>query len=369
MKLTISSALFASSLLIFASCKKDNDDNIAPYTVPDTYTFDNVDFQEASAAVKMVVNVNGYIGTTQSNTNQVKLDQTRINNLWNNTGNAFDTLSLNSAGISLAAKTADPTVFKGFLDGLTTLSNQPLTIATTGTAGYYNRNAGKIMVNAKGLEYVQGFQKGAMGATLFKEAIQLLDKVPTSDNNTVTPGKGTAMAHNFDLAFGYLAVPLNYDTTTAFSTANRAALPLWGGYLYERGRYIQAGYNIFKAFRTGRAAIVAKDYNVVKEQVNIIKLYWEKLAAAAAWEYSVLPQSQGGNLASQLHSLSEGAGFVTALKYRSANSPLTAAKYTELIALFSQDANFYDLITDANFTKLKAAKEILKAAYGNLQAQ
>ncbi len=43
-------------------------------------------------------------------------------------------------------------------------------------------------------------------------------------------------------------------------------MPLWGGYLYERGRYIQAGHNLFKAFRTGRAAIVAKDIKVVKAQ-------------------------------------------------------------------------------------------------------
>jgi hypothetical protein len=369
MKSHLTAALMAGTLLVFSACKKDKDDSVAPYTVPDTYTFDNVDFTEATATVRMVVNVNGYIGTTQSNMNQVKLDQTKITNLWNNTGNAFDTAWLNTSGYNLAAKTSDAAIIKGALDALTLLSNQPLTPATTTTAGYYSRNAGKIMVSNKGIEFVQAFQKGSMGATLFSQAIQLLDKVPTSDNNTVTPGKGTEMAHNFDLAFGYLAVPLNYDTTTAFSTANKAAMPLWGGYLYERGRYIQAGYNLFKAFRTGRAAIVAKDNKVVKAQVDSIKLYWEKLAAAAAWEYSQLPKSQAGNLASQLHSLSEGCGFVAALKYRSANSPLSAAKYAELLGLFSPDSNFYDLINDPTYAKLNQAKEILKAAYGNLQAQ
>src|SRR4030095_13291276 len=104
-------------------------------------------------------------------------------------------------------------------------------------------------------------------------------EVPMSDNNTVVPGEGTAMAHKFDLAYGYFSLPVNYDTSAEFATNNRPDLLFWGNYIRERGLYIQAHDIIWKAFRTGRAAIVAKDMPEVNEQVAIIKEYWEKVAA------------------------------------------------------------------------------------------
>lgn len=348
-----------------SSCKKDDDG--PSVTTPDTYSFENVDFKESQARLKMLDAVNKYMSTAQATATKVALDATKANNLWNNTGSPYDTVWLNSAGVSIAEKTADVAIFKGYLDKLVTLSNQPLTPAANGTAGYIARNAGKILVDEKGLEYVQAVQKGTMGALLFKEGIALLDKVPTADNNTATAGKGTAMAHNFDLAFGYFSLPVNYDTSAAFATANRSALLFWGNYIRERGLYIKAHDAIWKAFRTGRAAIVAKNYKVVNEQVAILKETWEKVAAAAAWAYIDMPQSQSGQLASQFHGLSEGFGFIAALKYRSSSSKLTEANYQKLVTIMN--TNFYDLVGDASFAKLKEAKEILRAAYGQLQAQ
>jgi hypothetical protein len=365
----LSVALIAGSLLVLTSCNKDdNEPTIVPYTVPETYNFDNVEYQEATARVKMLDGLNKYVSTTQSNMNKVVLDQSKANALWTNSGNPFDTTWLNSTGVNIAEKTADAAIYKGYVDALVTLSVQELTPAANSAAGYIARNAGKIMVNDKGLEYVQAIQKGTMGAMLFNEAISILETVPTSDNVASIEGKGTAMAHNFDLAFGYFSVPVNYDTTAAFATANRPSLQFWGNYIRERGLYINAHYHLWKAFRTGRAAIQAKDYNVVKQQVDIIKEYWEKVAAASAWAYITAPQSQSGNLASQFHGLSEGYGFIAALKYRPANSKLTAPNYQKLVEILGPTANLYDLVADPAFTKLKEAKEILKSAYGQLQA-
>jgi hypothetical protein len=370
MKHLLSGSILALALFTFTSCDKDSDGpSIAPYTVPSDYSFENVDFTEATAHVKMLDGINKYVGTTQSSMDKVPLDQSKIDNMWTNTGNPFDTAWLNTTGTSLSEVIEDGQTFKGYLDALAALSAQDLTPAAEGSEGYIARNAGKILVSGNGVEYVQAFQKGTMGAALFKEAMDLLDQVPTADNNTVVAGQGTEMAHTFDLAFGYLSVPTNYDTTAEFATNNRPSLLFWGGYLRERGLYIQANDVLWKAFRTGRAAIVAKDMVEVTEQIAIIKEYWEKLAAAAAWAYVTSPQSQAGNLASQFHALSEGLGFVAALKYRSSTSKLTDAQYQQLVSILGPDANLYELVNDPAFTQLNAAKDILRTAYGQLQAE
>ncbi|MBL7699425.1 MAG: DUF4856 domain-containing protein [Chitinophagaceae bacterium] len=368
MKLTFKGTFLFVALFSLISCDKDDDGpNIPQYTIPDSYSFDNVNFEDATARVKMLDNINKYLSTAQANMDKVTLDQTKLDNMWVNSGNAFDTAWLNTTGVSLAEITADAATFKGYIDALAALSAQDLTPAADGTAGYIARNAGKILVSGEGLEYVQAVQKGTMGAALFKEGIALLDEVLASDNNTVVPGEGTEMAHNFDLAYGYFSIPTNYDTTTEFATNNRSKLLFWGNYIRERGGYINAADVIWKAFRTGRAAIEAKDMSTVNSQVGIIKEYWEKVAAAAAWAYVTIPQSQSGNLSSQLHALSEGFGFISALKYRPSTSPLTASQYNQLIEILGPGTNFYDLLSDPSFTQLNAAKAILNTAYGQLQ--
>lgn len=366
----ISGSILSLALFTFTSCDKDSDGpSITPYTIPSSYTFENVNFTEATAHVKMLDGINKYIGKTQADMDKVPLDQSKVDNMWTNTGNPFDTAWLNTSGFSLSETSSDAPTFKGYLDELVALSAQDLTPAAEGTPGYIARNAGKILVNDKGLEYVQAFQKGNMGASLFKEAMFLLDQVASSDNNTVVPGEGTEMAHTFDLAFGYFSIPLNYDTTAEFAQNNRSDLLFWGNYIRERGLYIQAHDIIWKAFRTGRAAIEAKDISTVNSQVAIIKEYWEKLAAAAAWSYVTIPQSTAGNVASQFHALSEGFGFIAALKYRPSTSKLTDAQYQQLVSILGPDSNLYDLIADPAYTQLNAAKEILRTAYGQLQAE
>jgi hypothetical protein len=370
MKHFISGSALALALFTFTACNKDSDGpNVVPYTIPSSYTFENVDYTQATAHVKMLDGINRYIGKTQASMDKVPLDQSKIDNMWTNTSNPFDSTWLNSTGTSLSEVIADGQTFKGYLDALVTLSAKDLTPAAEGTEGYIARNAGKILVNPNGVEYAQAFQKGTMGAALFKQAMELLDKVPAADNNTVVPGQGTEMAHNFDLAFGYLSLPANYDTTGEFAANNKSSLLFWGNYLRERGVYIQANDILWKAFRTGRVAIEANDILEVNRQIAIIKEYWEKLAAAAAWAYVTIPQSQAGNLSSQFHALSEGLGFVTALKYRSSSSKLSDAQYQQLVSILGPDANLYELVSDPSFTQLNAAKEILRTAYGQLQAE
>ena len=95
-----------------------------------------------------------------------------------------------------------------------------------------------------------------------------------------------------------------------------------------------------------------------------IKEFVEKTLAAACYEYSGIGMT-GGDIAARFHGLSEGYGFLLALKYRPAGSPLTDANYQTLLNTF--ETSFYQLDADASHVKLKEVQSILTNAYGQLQ--
>jgi hypothetical protein len=346
------------------SCKKDND---APsYTVPTTYTFDNVEYQESGARISMWAGFTGILNKG----NVRKLSQDTINYLWNNTNSAFTAETangipytfnvLNTLSFNLAGKTADAAAFKALSDSAVKISQFNKTPASKGVAGFI----GTRVFNHTGLEFNQAVAKGLMGGLSLSNIITLFNKIPGDDNNTVVAGQGTAMQHDWDLAFGYVGIPANYDTAKAYNSSIVDRPLGLGGYFAERGKYLQAGGRIFEAFRKGRAAINAKDYTTRDQAMATILEYLEKTLAAAAYAYVTTPQSQT-ELSAKFHGLSEGYGFILALKYRPANSKLTAANYQTLLGIMNTD--FYALADDASNTKLKQAQAILTAAYGQLQ--
>lgn len=351
--------ILLTGLSFFTSCNNDDDGEDFNYEVPASYTFEGVDYTTYSNRIKMAVELNSYLG---SGTTTI-LTQTKANNLFNNTNAPFTNTALNTSGISLSEKTADAAVFKGFIDQHVAFSSSNTTNASNGVAGVIPRGTGKILVGPQGLEYNQAVAKGMMGSLLFKEAMTILSSIPNEDNKTKTNG-ATAMERRWDEVFGYLGIPANYDPAKIYTTADADRPLLWGGYLRERGEAIQAGKVLFEALRTGRAAIGAKDYKVRDAQIKIIQETWEKLAAAAALHYVTDPQQSVnvGNLGSQFHALSEGFGFALALKYRVAGSKLTEANFQKLVNVLT--TNFYTLVNEPGFAKLKEAESILKTTYG-----
>jgi hypothetical protein len=353
-------AALLTGVVMASSCSKNNDktEPIPVYTVPTTYNFDGANYAAATARVKMGAELNSYLGTATTTTITVA----KANDYFNNTNNPFAAAELNTSGVNLAAKTADAATFTGYFAQQASNSTKNNVTATNGTAGLLVSGTTKRLVSATGLEYNQAVAKGMMGALYFKEAVTILNAVPNDDNTVVTSG-ATAMQRHWDEAFGYLGVPKNYDTTKTYTAADLDRPLLWGGYLAERGKGIQAGGIIFGAFLKGRAAIGAKDYAVVKEQIAIIQDKWEQLAAAAALEYVTIPTRSVnvGNLATQFHALSEGSGFISCFKYRATRSKLSATDYATLQAIIG--TNFYTLIAETNFTKLVQAQTILKTTY------
>lgn len=347
------------------SCDKDDTPD---YTVPTTYNFTNTDYSEASGRVSMWAGFSSWLGKS---TGRV-LNQDTANFMWNNTNTAFtaETASnlpfsvsaINALGFNLSSKTADAATVKQWVDSMVKVSKSFNATASNGIPGM----VGNRLVNYSGLEFNQLVAKGMMGALQLSQALMYLEKSTTDDNNTIIEGKGTAMQHSWDLAFGYVGLPADYDSSKAYENTDSKRPLAIGGYFRERGRFIQAGGRVFGAFLKGRAAIDAKDYKGRDEAIGVIKSYLEKTLAAAAYAYASLGQGSG-TLAVKFHALSECYGFVLALKNRPANSPLSASNYQTL--LDNLKTNFYVLVADASNTKLKQVQSILSTTYGQLQAE
>ncbi|WP_345209655.1 DUF4856 domain-containing protein [Mucilaginibacter gynuensis] len=352
-----------ASALVMTSCSKDDSNDIetiAPYTVPTTYNFADANYASSTQRVKMALELNSYLGSALTTT----ITTEKANDYFNNTNNPFTTdATLNTSGVKLADKTADATTFTGYFTQQAANSTKNTVEATNGTAGYVIKGTAKRLVSATGLEYNQAVAKGMMGALFFKEALNILAAVPNDNNTTVTNGT-TAMQRHWDEAFGYLSVPVDYDPERTYANTDAIRPLLWGGYLAERGKGIEAGKVIFNAFLKGRAAIGAKDYAVVKEQITIIQNKWEQLVAAAALAYVTIPTNavSVGDLPTQFHALSEAYGFISCFKYRPASSKLSAADFQKLTATIN--TNFYTLVNEAGFTKLVEAQTLLKTVYG-----
>lgn len=355
----LAASAVALALLAFSSCKKDENDGpaVKEYSVPTTYNFANADYTKSSRLTKMTVEIDGYLKTANTGSTVVALDQSKLNNMFSNTGSPFANADLNTSGINVFAMTANAALYKAFADSVLVFNTG--VNASQGVGGFVPRSANKIVVGPTGLEYGQAYVKGTMGALFFKQAVDLL----TSVKSIAATDTLTAQA-KWDEAFGYLSVPANYDTSITYASTDASRPLLWGGYLAERGKPIQAGGTIFQAFLKGRAAIGAYDVATRDAQVDIILAKWEQLAAAAALAYVTSPTASSsiGNLGTQFHALSEGFGFILSLQHRSSKSKLSEADYNTLYNIIHKD--FYVLINQAGFTDLVTAQNILKTTYG-----
>jgi hypothetical protein len=138
---------------------------------------------------------------------------------------------------------------------------------------------------------------------------------------TVVDGKPyTNMEHKWDEAFGYLfggsqspATPLA-DLGAADGFLNK-----YLGRVEDDTDYAGIAAAIELAFRTGRAAIVAGDYEERDRQATIIKENLTKVLAVRAVYY--LKQGEAAltaapaNFGGAFHDLSEGYGFVYSLRF------------------------------------------------------
>lgn len=288
----------------------------------------------------------------------------------------FDDTDLNASDKSVRGKTAassdyfsanttDAAAIKADFDGW--LAEQANVVfdrwafpAESGEAGVLQEAGGgsNRYVNAKGLELNQAFAKSLIGALMADQAINhytsvaVLDEasnVADNDAGIVAEGKAyTNMEHKWDEAYGYLYGASDNTAEPNLTIGDDDSfLNKYIGRVEDDPSFTGIADEIYNAFKLGRAAIVAKDYDVRDEQAAIIKQKLSEVIAIRAVFY--LQQGRNAldvdtiDYASAFHDLSEGFGFIYSLQFtRRSDSIAPYFSRTEVLDLIN------DLIGETN---------------------
>jgi len=342
MKKTFTALSMLSAVLIFASsCKDDKKSNPAPaYTVPTTYNFTNANFADATTRLGMVTEMSNLMKNALTGT----LDGQALKNMFSNTGSPFTGAAApyNTSGLQIKDQT--PTLYQtdisNAIDSLVKVSKTgtPASRTVAGVGASSATPASKYALTGAGVNYAQIFNKGTMGGLITYQIVNYMTAGISSsvDNTTVVAGKGTAMEHNWDMAFGYWGVPIDFPT-------NKTGAKLWGSYTTQIDSGFKANKILMDAFLKGRAAISNKDYATRDAQATIILQTFERITGAAALqEVKEVKESISDNIARNSR-LSECYGFVYSLKYNPKRT-ISDAEIDKILGMFPK--NFYDLTLD-----------------------
>lgn len=401
-KLVLSLAALAT--LSFTSCANDDDSSTPPpatnsVTAPDTYVFERdgnttVSFSGQTTRILMAEEL--FSGLMDNSKSKVDLDamfshQQGANNFSDADLNASNKSVRSKVAAStdyFSANTTDATAIKADFDAF--ISNQVNNVfpnwsntASIGVSGQIQEAGGGAVryVNAKGLEYNQAFGLGLLGALITDQMLNnylstaVLDAGDNRVNNDAAILDGsnsyTTMEHKWDEAYGYL-----------YGTEANAAMPVLGADKFLN-KYLQRVDNdsdfsgiameVFNAFKLGRAAIVAKNYNVRDAQAQIIQEKISEVIAIRAVYY--LQQAKSGlgtDWAAALHDLSEGYGFIYSLQFTrkpGTNEPyFTKAEVDGFIATLMAGNGFWDatpLMLDNMSNTISAAFNFTTAQAGS----
>lgn len=252
------------------------------------------------------------------------------------------------------------------------------TIATRSTM--YAGTAAAV-TTADGLYLPELLDKGFMGSIFYAQAVDyLVNKVPVANNTTNVAGQGTAMAHNWDEAFGYFGASHNYLTQTIEQRRTSAGIdansdgkidPATERTVYH-ARYAatadnthtsyttagnqEYGNKIMKAFIEGREAIAKND--VAKRDAAMLTILsnWDKTFIANAIRYAGTAKTRINASENYDGPWAELAAFVDMTQYWSQNA--LAGKYSEVRALIGNKPS------DVDAAKIDQIVALLKTAYG-----
>jgi len=257
----------------------------------------------------------------------------------------FENADLNASDKSLKSKTAasedyfstntaDQALIRADFEEFITAQVEEVfpawqTTATAGNPGQLADGESTRYVSGLGLEYNQAFNKGLIGALTVDQALNnylspaVLDAGENrSENDAGTPAEGktyTTMEHKWDEAYGY-AYGLNADPTDPNADLGADSfLNKYIGRVAGDDDFAGIADEIFQAFKLGRAAIVAKNYEVRDQQAAILRKKISEVIGIRAVYYlqqgknkiSAEPADFGG----AFHDLSEGYGFIYSLQF------------------------------------------------------
>ena len=342
-------ALLACSCSIFTSCNTDEDDNL---DIPPTYSFNRdgsstVNYSGQTERLNMLSLLSTYMKT--SNTVGTMVDAQVMKDMFANENNPFTGATFEK-NLKSKCFQSDVATYETYMDRLATSSNAAGT-ASEGVAGVLVDGSPDptvgYRVDENGVEMIQVIEKGLIGAVFFYQAMEVYlseDRMGSVGNSDLVEEKNyTAMEHYFDEAFGYFGVPTDFPTNTADAQ-------WWGIYCNRRNNGLYPGLNdeIAKAFRTARAAIVAKDYEARDEAIQTVQEKWAITCAATAVDYILQALNPNLEVYKKHHALSEGIGFMNSLKYHSGENSKFSPSYDfahvqSALAIINDGTNLYQL--------------------------
>ena len=313
--------------------------------------------------------------------------------------------TLNGSGKNVGSKTAAGCATQGdagvredlrkVLENFATLTGDIAghdATAASGSAGklVYKNGTKYIQVDGNGHEFDQIFVKGLIGALTLDQIVNnYLDPCKldgdgyrdNNDNKVNATGKSyTDMEHKWDEGFGYL-----YGQEADYTRADLGTAPLGNGNLLMKYfKKINAdqtsgskagepmGPIVFEAFKKGRAAIVAGNYEVRDQQAAIIKIQLSKIIGFKAVDYlnSYVSQMGNGDRGYAYHALSEGYGFIMSLQFTNDGKGSPYFTTAQVDAMLADISDFWALddgngnVTTAAKAKIDAHVASIKSAFG-----
>ena len=391
---------FIAFALLILSCSNDDDvkkpesNPVSNYDIPDTFTFirngaTSVSYSGQTTRILMLDEMSIYVKTQATNSSIV--ENSKLTSMFRNTDNAFTNSTLNTSGKQLKDKIAASKDYFELLQGSGSIIEQidirnyfestflelntasQGNITTSGVAGKYGSGSTTRYFSANGLEPVQVFLKGTIGALFLDQTVNnylstnKLDEGNSKVDNTNKVLEAntnyTKMEHTWDEAYGNIFGATGDKFLSEYITKVNA----------------DADFNTIKddislAFRKGRAAIVANDYATRDAQIAILK---EKLALVIAVRsvfYLQVGKSKliTDNGAAAFHDLSEGYGFIMSLRFtnkQGTNNPYFSKNEvdTMLSSMKSGTNGLWDIDTLA--PKLDAISNQIANKFGFTVAQ
>lgn len=362
MKKSVTAALLIG-LFAMTGCKKEDKDE---HQIPTSYNFENVNYSGQTNRLGMLTELSTYAKTANA-VGAAALDATLMKEMYANSNNRFSDAALNSSGKQLKDKTVstEQSLMESIMDALATASASTAnTTPSDGVAGVMQNASGtkSYLLNANGVELAQVLEKGLMGACFYYQstAVYFGSGKMDVDNETVTPGEGTAMAHHWDEAFGYFGVPIDFPTNTTDAK-------FWGKYCHSFNSSLGLNSTLMNGFLAGRTAILNGDLAERDVKITTVRRGWELLCAGAALHYfNETLANFSTDAAVKHHALSEAYAFVYSLKW-GGDATISAADVDVILNLLGGNtnplqANFYNT-TSANVSD---AKDALVNAFSGL---
>ena len=347
--------LFIASLLLI-SCGDDGP-SVPTVTAPDTYAFTRdgsttVSYSGQTTRIAMAEEIISAFKTTTLTEAEIDAMFAHVQD-----GDDFSDIDLNASDKSVRSKTAastdyyasnttDAKAIRGEFDNW--ISSQVNDVfpnwsgtASSGIAGQLQQAGGGTVryINENGLEYNQVFAKALIGGLMTDQILNnylgtaVLDAGSNEEDNdavTLVDGKNyTNMEHKWDEAYGYL-FGAAFDGASPLATlGDDPFLNKYLGRVEGDSDFEGIAEDIYDAFKLGRAAIVAGQYDIRDKQTAILRQKISEVIAIRAVHY--LQQGKLGleavsvDYASVFHDLSEGFGFVYSLQFT--RDPLTGSPF------------------------------------------